>query len=119
MLNIYLNRVAIWKPVAKDELDKRLSPSGQAYLTKDSMVFKQSDGPLTRYVKNYTAGKGKSAVKFSLFLRTDRTDDESVEAEMDDVAKEITAEYAKSAIEGSSFTQFTYTDFYIKDKEVQ
>lgn len=116
MLDIYLNRVAIWKPVAKDGIDMRPSPNGVSYLTKDSMVYKQSDGPLYRYVKNYKAGKGKEAVKFSLFLRTDRTDDK-IEKELDALSTKFPVEYIQQALKGATITNFVYTDTYIKDKE--
>lgn len=117
MLEIYLNRVAVWKAVAKDELDMRPSPNGISYLTKDSLVYKQSDGPLYRYAKNYEVGKGKNKVKFSIFLRTDRTDDK-IESEMDELASTIPKDFVDKALENASFTSFVYTDLYIKDKEI-
>lgn len=118
MLDIYLNRIAIWKPVAKDGLDMRPSPNGISYLTKDSMVYKQADGSLLRYVKNYEIGDDNDKVKFSLFLRTDRTDDK-IEEELDEIATRLPIEFIKKSLEGASFTSFVYTDEYIKDKEIQ
>lgn len=117
MLEIYLNRIAVWKPIGADGVNIRPSPNGIAYLTKDSLVYKQSDGPLYRYAKNYEVGKGKNKIKFSVFLRTDRTDDK-IETEIDEIAKTIPQDYIKKAIENASFTNFVYTDLYIKDKEV-
>ena len=116
MLEIYLNRLAVWKPIGVDGISVRPSPSGVSYLTKDSLVYKQSDGPLYRYAKNYEVGKGKNKVKFSVFLRTDRTD-YKIEAEIDEIAKTIPQDYIEKAIKDASFTNFVYTDLYIKDKE--
>jgi hypothetical protein len=117
MLEIYLNRLAVWKPIGVDGISVRPSPSGVSYLTKDSLVYKQSDGPLYRYAKNYEVGKGKNKIKFSVFLRTDRTDDQ-IEAEIDEIAKTIPQDYIEKAINDATSTNFIYTDHYIKDKEV-
>lgn len=117
MAEIYLNRIAIWLPVAKDDIDIRKMPVGVSYLTKDSLVFKHATFPLIRVVKNYVVKKNKEEIKFSLFLRTDREDIDKLEEELDNYSKEITFEYAKSALNGATFEKFNYTDFYIKEKE--
>lgn len=116
MLSIILNRVAIWSPQMTDGLLIRKAPDGSSYLTKDSMVYKQAIQPLYRYVKNYESGKGKAKVKFCLFVRSFARDDKFVEAELDRIAEDIPADYAKKALDGVSFEQFTYTDFYINDE---
>lgn len=115
MLSIYLDRVAVWSPKQTDGFSSRKGPVGQAYLTKDSMVYKQATKPLIRYAKNYTAGKGKSAVKFSLFVRCFTEDGKFVESELDHIAKELPREFIAEAISGASFENFTYTDIYIEE----
>lgn len=84
MISIIEDRVAVWSPQLVDGLMTRLVPVGSAYLTKDSTVYKQTTRPMTRYVKNYETGEGKTKVKFCLFVRTFENDGNSVEAELED-----------------------------------
>lgn len=115
MMDIYLNRVAVWKAVLVDGINKRPSQEGVSYLTKDSTVYKQAKGRLIRFVKNYEATLDGKTIKYSLFVRTDRTDDENVEKELDKIATELNPEYIDHSIKNATITSFVYTDFYIKD----
>lgn len=119
MLAIYLNRVAVWKPVAVDGMDKRPTQENVSYLTKDSLVFKQSRGCLFRFVKNYKATLDDKTIDFSLFVRTDRTDDNKIEKELDKIAKELNYEYIENSLKGADFINFNYTDKYINEKKVE
>lgn len=116
MATIILDRVAVWTPQLADGLLIRPAPVGTAYLTKDSMVFKQTTKPLYRYVKNYEVGKTKK-VKFCLFVRSFNDDEKFVEAELDGIAKTLTKEYVESALAGATFESFAYTDIYLTEKE--
>lgn len=116
MLSIISNRVAIWSPQMMDGLQVRSVPIGSHYLTKDSMVYKATSQPMWRYVKNYEAGKGKSKVKFCLFVRSFEEDGKFVEAELDRIVKEIPKEFVENALKGATFESFVYTDFYINEK---
>jgi hypothetical protein len=79
-MNIILDRVAVWLPQNVDGLLVRKAPPTTAYLTKDSLVYKQATQPLYRYVKNYEVGRGKDRVKFCLFVRSFEKDEKVVEA---------------------------------------
>ena len=114
---IVLDRVAIWTPQLVDGLSVRMNPVGTAYLTKDSMVFKQATKPIYRYVKNYEVGRGKSKVKFCAFVRSFVDDEKFVEAELDRIASELPKEYVEKALADATFESFAYTDFYITEKE--
>ena len=115
MLSIIEDRVAVWSPQMVDGLMTRAVPVGSEYLTKDSMVYKQTTRPMTRYVKNYETGKGKLKVKFCLFVRSFNDDKKFVEAELDRIAKELSEECIKKSLAGATFESFVYTDHYIKE----
>lgn len=115
MLSIIENRVAVWSPQMVDGLMTRAVPVGSAYLTKDSMVYKQTTRKMTRYVKNYETGKGNSKVKFCLFVRSFIDDEKVVEAELDRIAKELSEECVKKSLADATFESFSYTDHYIKE----
>lgn len=119
MLNIYLDRVAVWSPKQTDGLTSRRGPVGQSYLTKDSLVFKQATKPLIRYAKNYTAGRGKSAVRFSLFARSFDEDGVAVEKKLDEIAKNLPKEFVEEAISGATFENFVYSDIYLDEIETK
>lgn len=115
MLSIVEDRVAIWSPQMVDGFMTRAVPVGSAYLSKDSMVYKQTTRPMTRYVKNYETGEGKSKVKFCLFVRSFIEDEKAVEAELDRIAKELSEECIKKSLAGANFESFVYSDYYIKE----
>lgn len=117
MQSIELDRVAIWLPQPEEGILSRAMPIGTRYITKDSTVFKQTTQPMWRFVKNYEVGKGKSKVKFCLFVRTFEDEMKSVEAELDRVAKKLTREAVEKLLAGANFVSFSYTDEYIKQKE--
>jgi hypothetical protein len=118
-MNIILDRVAVWLPQNVDGLLVRKAPPTTAYLTKDSLVYKQATQPLYRYVKNYEVGRGKDRVKFCLFVRSFEKDRKVVEAELDRISAELPKEYVKKELNGATFESFAYTDYYLKDKEAR
>jgi hypothetical protein len=118
-MNIILDRVAVWLPQNVDGLLVRKAPPTTAYLTKDSLVYKQATQPLYRYVKNYEVGRGKDRVKFCLFVRSFEKDWKVVEAELDRISAELPKEYIEKELTGATFESFAYTDYYLKDKEAR
>lgn len=118
MLSIVLDRVAIWSPQMSDGLLVRTAPVGTAYLTKDSMVYKQATQPLYRYVKNYEVGKTKK-VKYCLFVRSFEDDGKFVEDELDRIAKNLTKEVVEKSLADATFVSFVYTDEYLTQKEAE
>ena len=115
MLSIIEDRVAVWSPQMVDGLMTRAVPVGSAYLTKDSMVYKQTTRPMTRYVKNYETGKGKLKVKFCLFVRSFNDNKKFVEAELDRISGELSKAEVEKSLAGATFESFVYTDHYIKE----
>lgn len=111
-MEIILNKIAIWQPVGATVLNQRMGPRDERYQTKDSPVYLTANNSLARYVKDYEV----EGVKFSLFVRTLPDMDPSlVETELDEVADQITKEYALKAAANSSFDSFSYTNYYVEE----
>ena len=110
MNKLILNRVAIWQPKNLDVFMGRPHPAGRIYF--ENGIAKLSDKMMFRYGKNYQVGKGKSAIKFCLFLHTFSDAEKKIESFLDDVAKTIDAGYAQKVLMTSSMAGFEYTDDY-------
>lgn len=104
-----LNRIALWKPKLLDELTMRETGKGRPY--SDGGVIKRTTAKTYRYAKNYDKGKQK----FCLFVIT-YTNDSSIEGNLDKIAKKIKVAEITSALETSTDSSFTYTNYYLEEK---
>lgn len=104
-------------PCGSDKLNKRIAPAGERYRKRGTNIYQVSQKPLFRYAKDYQIGKGKSAVKFCLFVRVAEESDDMVEAELDRIAKEISKEEALKATLNATIHDFTYTQYFIEEAE--
>ena len=118
---IELTRIALWRSVNNlpiGSIHKATSPANSlTVLPKNSKIFQNNMKPLNRYVKNYEVGKGNSKVGFALFVRTMTDDDESIESQLDAVAKKITKDEALAASQAPNYLDFNYLNEYLKEKE--
>lgn len=112
-MEIIIDKIAIWQPNLHDGFTVRTVPIGTRYLDPKTHIYLISDKIMYRYAKNYKVGK----TRFCLFARTFRDDDKGVEKELNEVAKTITEEYAKSVIAKATFSNFEYTDNFLKGVE--
>ena len=112
---LYLNRVAIWRPKPKDEFASRKSPAGRVYF--ENGIAKTTQAPTYRYAKNYSVGKGKSAVKFCLMILTPSLSEKAIEKFLDDISKKIDIALAQRVVMSATNTSFEYTDFNYKENE--
>ncbi|MDR1032716.1 MAG: hypothetical protein LBL84_01740 [Candidatus Nomurabacteria bacterium] len=121
---IFENRVAIWNSLGpvrnpKDKTPEKLyirkQPVAHTYFN-ESGVAQHATEPMTRFAKNYSRGKGKSAVRHSLFVFSFLSD-KNVESQLDKIASELSDEAISLAVNNSSSTQFIYSDVYLK-KEI-
>ena len=113
MNQLILNRVAIWRPKLKDEFATRKSPAGRVYLERG--IAKKSDQEMTRYAKNYTISKGKTAVKICLMLMSFSESEKTIEKFLDETSKKIDLALAQRVILSSTLSNFEYTDFYFEE----
>ena len=115
MINrLILNRVAIWKPKLNDDFSVRQSPAGRVYFEHN--VAKTTQTPTFRYAKNYTIGKGKSAVKFCLMLMSELQAEKAIEKFLDETAKKIDIAFAQRVAMTATDASFEYTDFYFNQE---
>ena len=115
MNKLILNRVAIWQAKYTDDLTMRPSPAGRIYF--ENGVAKTSDKTMFRYAKNYKVGKGKTAIKFCLFMMTFSESEKQIEQFLDDIAKTIDIAYAQKILLTSSIANFEYLDEYFGGKK--
>ena len=116
MINrLILNRVAIWKPKLNDDFSIRQSPAGRVYFEHN--VAKTTQTPTFRYAKNYTIGKGKSAVKFCLMLMSELQAEKAIEKFLDETAKKIDIAFAQRVAMTATDASFEYTDFYFNEEK--
>jgi hypothetical protein len=115
MNKLILNRVAIWQPKYIDDLTTRVSPPGRTHM--ENNIAKVADKPIYRYAKNYKVGKGKSAIKFCLFIMTFSDASKKVETFLNGVAKTVDLEYAHKIVMESSIEQFEYLDEYYGEEK--
>ena len=101
-MDIILNQIAVWSPCLVSSLNVREMPKG------GTVIYRISETPIYRYIKNYTIKK----VKFSLFVRTAYRDDKLVEQQLDETAKKLTKEYVLNAISAGGMN-FTYTPYSV------
>lgn len=114
MINrLILNRVAIWKPKLNDDFSVRQSPAGRVYFEYN--IAKTTQTPTFRYAKNYTIGKGKSAVKFCLMIMTGSQSEKTIEKFLDDTSKKIDIAFAQRVAMTATDASFEYTDFNFKE----
>lgn len=114
-MDIIVDNIAIWRAILIDRLGVITQPAGLRALNPKTKLYYHTEQPLNRYVKNYTAGKGKNAVKFCLFVRTFSSDVAKVETRLDEVAKTITVAQAREINSRSVYEDFTYLNEYIKE----
>ena len=105
-----LNRIALWKPKLFDELTVREYGVGRAYV-EDNTIKKTIDKTY-RYAKNYEKGRHK----FCLFVITYANNADVVERQLDKIAKKLKVADIESALETSSDSSFTYTNYYMENK---
>ena len=110
MNKLILNRVAIWQAKYTDDFTMRPSPAGRVYF--ENGIAKTSSKPMFRYAKNYRVGKGKTAIKFCLFLMTYSEAEKQIEQFLDGIAKTIDIAYAQKILLISSVVNFEYLDEY-------
>lgn len=79
-----LNRVAVWVPMKREELDVKTYESYQ-FMHKGIIQSANSLKPVVRYAKNYTKGK----LKFSLCLISLERDTKKIEKFLDATAKKL------------------------------
>jgi hypothetical protein len=113
MEKLILNRVAIWQPKNKDDFGIRPVPPGRTY--SENSIYRVSEKLMYRYAKNYKVGKGKTAVKFCLFVITRSDAGKKVESFLDSVAQTIDQGYAQKIVATSSMGAFEYTDSYFEE----
>ena len=107
-MDIILNQIALWRPKLNDQMTILRQPAGLRVLDSATKLYKLVEKPIIRYAKNYIAGKGKTAVKFSLFVRTYSEDEKAVESRLDEVAKNITVAQARKINSRALFEDFDY-----------
>lgn len=107
-MDIILNQIAVWSPCLASSLNVREMPKGERFLMPGTVIYRISETPIYRYIKNYTIKK----VKFSLFVRTTYRDDKLVEQQLDETAKKLTKEYVLNAISAGGMN-FTYTPYSV------
>lgn len=114
MKHLRLNQIAIWKPKAIDELTVRESPAGRPY--EENNILKPTTAKSYRYAKNYQVGRGRASTKYCLFVITYDNDRESIEKQLDDIAKTITATKARNAISNATNADFEWLGESLKEK---
>lgn len=112
---LILNQVAIWRPKLNDGFSVRKSPSGRIYF--ENNIAKTTQRPTYRYAKNYTVGKGKSAVKFCLMIMSEINSEKVFEKFLDDTSKKIDLSLAQRVLITSTESNFEYTDFKYKENK--
>ena len=113
-MEIIIDNIALWRPKINDEFTIRTSSIGTPYKDKKG-VPTVARKPIYRYAKTYEVKDGKNKLAFSLFVRTLSTDSKAAEKRLDEVAKTITPEQARSAIVEPSYTAFKYLNIYLED----
>lgn len=114
MKTLELNRIALWRPKLLDDLTIREAGAGRPVV--ENQIISKTKSKTYRYAKNYSRGKGKDKTKFCLFVVTYSDDAESVEKQLDKIAKKIELTTARLVVLESSNTNFEYTDFYLKEE---
>lgn len=107
-MDIILDQVAIWRACGAKTLNRRVSPAGIIVRNVDSPVYNKAAVPIIRYCKDYEVGSGKSKVAYCLFVRSKIDNDEFIEQQLDDVAKQITKEQALKASANATTENFEY-----------
>lgn len=115
MNRLILDRVAIWCPKPNDNFAVRKSPAGRTYF--ENNIARTSESELYRYAKNYTIGKGASAVKVCLIMMSKSTAEKQIEKFLDETAKKIDIAFAQRVVMQATMSNFEYTDFNYKEKE--
>lgn len=113
-MDIIRSQIAIWRPKLYDKLTISTIPAGTVYREPGSTVYVKTAVQMYRYAKNYTAGRGKNAVKFCLFVRDFTEDSKSVEDQLDEVAKEIAIEQAREINSRPEYNDFDYLNEFLK-----
>lgn len=113
-MEIIIDNIALWRPKINDEFTIRTSAIGTPYKDKDGNA-KVARKPIYRYAKSFTVKDGEEELGFSLFVRTLSTDSKAAEKRLDDVAKTITPEQARSAVLEPSYSAFRYLNVYLED----
>ena len=90
-------------------------PAGVVYREPGSQAYVKSTVEMYRYAKNYTAGKGKNAVRFCLFVRDFVDDSKNVEKQLDAVAKGVTVEQAREINSRADYNDFDYLNEFLKE----
>lgn len=112
-MNIILDNIAIWQPKLGDDLTVRALPAGAPIQQPTTNIIKKSEATIYRYAKNYKT-KGKSGVRFCLFVRTYLNDEKKIEKALDAYAAELTTSDVTAAVAGSDAKHFTYTNHYLE-----
>lgn len=105
-----LNRIALWRAKLFDELTVRECGAGRAYV--EDNTIKKTVEKTYRYAKNYEKGRHK----FCLFVITYANNTDIVERQLDSIAKKIKVADIESALEASTDSDFTYTNYYLEEK---
>lgn len=118
MKTLELNRIALWRPKLLDDFTIREAGAGRPVV--ENQIISKTKSKTYRYAKNYSRGKGKDKIKFCLFVVTYSDDAENAEKQLDKIAKKITSnkidiETVKEVVSESTNTNFTYTDFFLKE----
>lgn len=115
MNNIEIDKIALWKAKALDELTIRESAVGRQYF--DHGIGKTAEDKILRYAKNYQVKKEDESIKFCLFVFTFLSSKEKVENILDKTAEKITFDQVKEVVEKSTDVVFEYLDYYVKGDE--
>lgn len=110
-MDLILNQVAIWRSCGANKINIKASPAGRRIRKAGSAVYQTTDKVCYRYAKDYT----KSKVGYCLMVFSDIESAETVEAQLDAIAKTITKEQALKASANGTPTNFEYLANVIKE----
>ncbi len=107
---LYLNRIAVWLACGDKDFD--ILPQPPRPVIANGIVRVQQTN---RMKKDYKIGKGKSAVKFSVFIYTD-IDVKEAGAQIDAAVKSFADDEIKRYLLAPNNLSFSWTDKYIGGK---
>ena len=109
LMEIIIDKVAIWRPNLHDSFSVRIVPKGKRYIKKDSPAIIMANKPFYRYAKNYT----KDDLKYCLFVRTFSDAAKRVESQMDDIAKDLKTDYIRKIV--AEADEFEYLNKFVEE----
>lgn len=109
LMDIIIDKVAIWRPNIHNELSIRIIPKGKRYLKDGSPVILTANKPFYRYAKNYTI----DGTDFCLFVRSFSDSAKRIEPQLDEIAKKLKADYVRKIVVEAE--EFEYLNKFVED----